>query len=109
MTCQGQPAKCEVLCVVIFSSYASRGSRLNTDVSEIVFSPTNMSHNHDHGDHEHGHDHAHDHPATGGPSDNVFGHIDRDNVIALNSIGEGKQVIKPWDERLDERVVSICA
>jgi len=35
-------------------------------------------------------------------------HIDRDNVIALNSIGEGKQVIKPWNERLDEQVVSIC-
>jgi hypothetical protein len=67
-----------------------------------------MSHNHDHGDHAHGHDHAHDHPDTGGPSDNVFIHIDRDNVIALNSIGEGKQVIKPWDERLDEQVVSIC-
>ncbi|KAF8501470.1 DUF1000-domain-containing protein [Russula emetica] len=63
-----------------------------------------MSHNHDHGDHAHGHDHEHDHPDTGGPSDNVFIHIDRDNVIALNSIGEGKQVIKPWDERLDERV-----
>jgi hypothetical protein len=31
-------------------------------------------------------------------------HIDRDNVVALNSIGEGKQVIKPWDERLDEQV-----
>jgi len=65
-----------------------------------------MSHNHDHGDHADDHDHAHD---TGGPSDNVFGHIDRDNVIALNSIGEGRQVIKPWDKRLDERVVSICA
>ncbi len=36
-------------------------------------------------------------------------HIDRDNVIALNSTSEGKEVIKPWDERLDERVVSICA
>ena len=67
-----------------------------------------MSHNHDH-DHNCG-DHAHDHDHTdiGGPSDNVFMHIDRDNVIALNSIGEGKQVIKPWNERLDEQVVSIC-
>jgi len=34
----------------------------------------------------------------------VFAHIDRDNVIALNSTGEGKLVIKPWDERLDEQV-----
>jgi hypothetical protein len=67
-----------------------------------------MSHNHDHGDHEHGHDHAHDHTDTGGLSDNVFVHIDRDNVVALNSNGEGKGVIKPWNERLDERVVSIC-
>ena len=95
--------------LLFFQSRASRGSCLITDVSEIVLSPTNMSHNHDHGDHDHDHDHAHDHPDSGGPSDNVFGHIDRDNVIALNSIGEGKQVIKPWDERLDERVVSICA
>ncbi|KAI0278020.1 galactose-binding domain-like protein [Russula aff. rugulosa BPL654] len=59
-----------------------------------------MSHNHDHGDHAHDHDHDHAHPNTGGPSDNVFIHIDRDNVIALNSIGEAKQVINPWDERV---------
>jgi hypothetical protein len=69
-----------------------------------------MSHNHDHdhncGDHAHSHDHGH--ADTSGPSDNVFVHIDRDNVIALNSTGEGKQVIKPWNERLDEQVVSIC-
>ena len=64
-----------------------------------------MSHSHDHGDHAHDHDHGHAHPNTGGPSDNVFIYIDRDNVIALNSIGEAKQVINPWDER----VVSICA
>ncbi|KAI0249843.1 DUF1000-domain-containing protein [Lactifluus subvellereus] len=65
-----------------------------------------MSHNHDHGyncgDHAHGHDHTQ--TDAGGPSDNVFVHIDRDNVIALNSTGEGKEVIKPWNERLDERV-----
>ena len=71
-----------------------------------------MSHNHDHdhncGDHAHGHDHTQGHTDDGGPSDNVFVHIDRDNVVALNSISEGKQVIKPWNERLDEQVVSIC-
>jgi hypothetical protein len=71
-----------------------------------------MSHNHDHdhncGDHAHGHDHTQGHADSGGPSDNVFVHIDRDNVVALNSISEGKQVIKPWNERLDEQVVSIC-
>ena len=66
-----------------------------------------MSHNHDH-DHSCGdHTHDHDHEDIGGPSDNVFTHIDRDNVIALNSTGEGKQIIKPWNERLDEQVVSI--
>jgi hypothetical protein len=71
-----------------------------------------MSHNHDHdhncGDHAHGHDHTHGHADISGPSDNLFMHIDRDNVIALNSTGEGKQVIKPWNERLDEQEVSIC-
>jgi len=63
-----------------------------------------MSHNHDHdcGDHAHSHDHTQ--TDASGPSDNVFVHIDRDNVVALNSIGEGKEVIKPWNERLDERV-----
>lgn len=67
-----------------------------------------MSHNHDH-DHNCGdHTHGHDHEDIGGSSDNVFTHIDRDNVIALNSTGEGKQIIKPWNERLDEQVVSIC-
>jgi hypothetical protein len=69
-----------------------------------------MSHNHDHGDNcgDHAHSHDHTHTDAGGPSDNVFVHIDRDNVVALNSIGEGKVVIKPWNERLDEQMVSIC-
>jgi hypothetical protein len=68
-----------------------------------------MSHNHDHGDNcgDHAHSHDHAHTDAGGPSDNVFVHIDRDNVVALNSIGEGKVVIKPWNERLDEQMVSI--
>lgn len=69
-----------------------------------------MSHNHDHdhscGDHAHGHDHTQSHAAIGGSSDNVYAHIDRDNVIALNSTDDGKSVIKPWNERLDEQVVS---
>ncbi|KAH9972739.1 DUF1000-domain-containing protein [Lactifluus volemus] len=65
-----------------------------------------MSHNHDHGDNcgDHAHSHDHTHTDAGGPSDNVFVHIDRDNVVALNSIGEGKVVIKPWNERLDEEM-----
>jgi len=79
-----------------------------SDDGRVSRSVIDMSHNHDH-DHNCGdHAHDHDHTDTGGPSDNVFTHIDRDNVIALNSIGEGKQVIKPWNERLDEQVVSIC-
>jgi ABC-type Zn2+ transport system substrate-binding protein/surface adhesin len=66
----------------------------------------NHDHGHDCGDHAHDHDHDHTHD-TSGPSDNVFVHIDRDNVVALNSTSDGKQVIKPWNERLDEQVVSI--
>ncbi|KAI0293792.1 hypothetical protein BC826DRAFT_1014274 [Russula brevipes] len=60
----------------------------------------NHDHGHDCGDHAHDHDHTHD---TSGPSDNVFIHIDRDNVVALNSTSDGKQVIKPWNERSDEQ------
>ncbi|KAF8274794.1 hypothetical protein EI94DRAFT_1695901 [Lactarius quietus] len=41
-----------------------------------------------------------------GPSDNLFAHIDRDNVVALNSVHGGSEVIKPWDERMDEQVAS---
>jgi len=67
-----------------------------------------MSHhdNHDHscGEHAHGDDHSHNHTSNGGPSDNLFAHIDRDNVVALNSVDGGSKVIKPWDERLDEQV-----
>ena len=90
---------------ILFHKPVPRGWCLNSDLSEIVFTDPHMC-DHDHGGHEHGHDHAH--TDTGGHSDNVYVHIDRDNVVALNSIGEGKQVIKPWDERLDEQVVSIC-
>lgn len=75
-----------------------------------------MSHNHNH-DHshscndeshshdDHDHDHSHSSEATG-PQDNLYIHIDRSNVVALNATGEGKEVIKPWHERLDEEVVS---
>ena len=65
-----------------------------------------MPHNDDHG-HNCG-EHSHDHSSNGGgPSDNLFVHIDRDNVVALNSVSGGSQVIKPWDERMDELVVSL--
>ncbi|EIM91184.1 DUF1000-domain-containing protein [Stereum hirsutum FP-91666 SS1] len=70
-----------------------------------------MSHNHTHGgscndeSHSHDHDHSHDHSSEAtGPQDNLFIHIDRSNVVALNTTGEGKEVIKPWHERLDEGV-----
>jgi hypothetical protein len=70
-----------------------------------------MSHSHNHGDdcgHEaHQHDHDHDHgdpPGSLGPADNLFGKIDLDNVIALNSEGDARLIIKPWDQRSDEEI-----
>jgi len=67
-----------------------------------------MSHNHNNhehcGDESHDHDHDHDHSSqASGPQGNLFIHIDRDNVVALNASGEGRVVIKPWNERLDEQ------
>ena len=66
-----------------------------------------MSRHHGHGDcngESHHHDHHHDLPEGVGPRDNLFTRIDRDNVIALNAQdpGKGPEVIKPWDQRLDE-------
>ncbi|ETW82957.1 hypothetical protein HETIRDRAFT_416976 [Heterobasidion irregulare TC 32-1] len=69
-----------------------------------------MSHNHNHNhancsDESHDHDHDHDHSIQeSGPRDNLFIHIDRSNVVALNAIGEGSAVIKPWNNRLDEEI-----
>jgi len=37
-----------------------------------------------------------------GPQDNLYIHIDRPNVVALNTVEEGSVVIKPWHQRLDE-------
>nr|GAT56071.1 predicted protein [Mycena chlorophos] len=65
-----------------------------------------MPHQHDAncGHEAHDHDHDHDHGGSGdlGPNDNLFTQIDRDNVVSLNTVGVGKVVIKPWNERLDE-------
>jgi len=61
---------------------------------------------HDHDEscaHEHNHDHDHDHEDAGGPQDNLFAHIDREHVVALNSVQLGSAVIKPWHERTDEQ------
>ncbi|KAJ6541276.1 galactose-binding domain-like protein [Mycena sp. CBHHK59/15] len=62
-----------------------------------------MSHQHDaHCGHE-STEHDHEHDSTDlGPKDNLFSQIDRDNVVALNALGQGSTVIKPWHERLDE-------
>lgn len=73
-----------------------------------------MSHNHDHGscnDHSDQHDHQHGPPEAVGPRDNLFTRIDRDNVMALNAQdpAKGPEVIKPWDQRLDEDKVRLCS
>ncbi|KAI1784898.1 hypothetical protein LXA43DRAFT_1186179 [Ganoderma leucocontextum] len=67
-----------------------------------------MAHNHSHGGgcHDESDDHDHDHglPEDVGYRDNLFSRIDRANVVALNAEepGKGPEVIKPWDQRLDE-------
>lgn len=71
-----------------------------------------MSHNHtleNCYDEGHSHGHHHDIPEAQGHRDNLFSHIDRDNVVALNvqSPGKGPEVIKPWHERQDETAVCI--
>ncbi|KAF8802423.1 DUF1000-domain-containing protein [Phlegmacium glaucopus] len=50
----------------------------------------------------HDHDHTHELTSDLGSQDNLFLHIDRDNVVALNTSGSGSVVIKPWHARLDE-------
>ena len=67
-----------------------------------------MSHHHDHDGCGHeSHDHDHDQDASDvGPQDNLFIHIDRSNVVALNTVVEGSVVIKPWHQRLDETKAS---
>ncbi len=69
--------------------------------------PHHDNHGHNCGEQAHDDDHAHDHTNNGGPSDNLFAHIDRANVVALNTVQWGSEVIKPWNERMDEQVVSI--
>jgi hypothetical protein len=55
--------------------------------------------------HEVDHDHDHHDQSEVGPQDNLYVHIDRSNVVALNTSGGGPEIIKPWHERLDEQVV----
>ncbi|PPQ91827.1 hypothetical protein CVT25_000274 [Psilocybe cyanescens] len=64
-----------------------------------------MPHQHHDGcGHEsHDHDHDHDHDQSNlGFQDNLYIHIDRQNVMALNAVGNAPDIIKPWHARLDE-------
>ena len=54
----------------------------------------------------HHHDHGHELTSDLGSQDNLFLQIDRDNAIALNTLGSGSGVIKPWHARLDETQVA---
>ncbi|KAF8149811.1 PITH domain-containing protein [Crassisporium funariophilum] len=58
-----------------------------------------MPHEHQHGC---GHESHEDDATELGYKDNLFAHIDRENVIAFNTTGTGSDVIKPWHARLDE-------
>ena len=66
-----------------------------------------MAHDHSHGGCG---DECHDHdiPESEGPRDNIYLHVDKDNIVALNAAnGHGKEVVKAWHERMDEEVASI--
>lgn len=92
-------------CLSVFVPVAAPGRSSTRQSSTFT-----MPHNHDHGncnDGSHHHDHQHDIPEHAGPRDNLFSRIDRDHVMALNvqAPGKGPEVIKPWDQRLDEAKV----
>ncbi|KIK62364.1 hypothetical protein GYMLUDRAFT_41783, partial [Collybiopsis luxurians FD-317 M1] len=65
-----------------------------------------MPHIHDHncGHESHDHDHDDHDSLTTGAQDNLYIHIDRDNVVALNANDDckGSDAIKPWHERTSE-------
>ena len=84
------------------------GAIINSFYTQLclsLFVPTHlskMSHHHD-GSCGHEDDHDHDHSTSDlGPQDNLFTHIDLQNVVAFNTSSQGSEVIKPWHERLDE-------
>ena len=52
------------------------------------------------------HDQDHEHTSDLGSQDNLFLQIDRGNAVALNTVGSGSDVIKPWHARLDETQVA---
>lgn len=59
-------------------------------------------------DHDHDHVHDHDHPSNTGPGDNLYPHIDMQNVTVLNASEDtsSNKVLKAWHERQDETVVN---
>ncbi|KAG0241261.1 hypothetical protein BGW41_006115 [Actinomortierella wolfii] len=67
------------------------------------------AHDHDHHHHGHdGHDHSHDRsPDEGLVHESLFSKIDRDNVVCLNESepGQGKSILKPWTDRMDDSKV----
>ena len=67
--------------------------------------PHGCGHQHDGGCAHNGHDHDHGSSVDVGPNDNLYPYIDRANVVALNTTGEGSSIIKPWHERTNEDVV----
>jgi hypothetical protein len=65
----------------------------------------------EHGSHGHGHGHDHDHDhdhgsSSSGPAGNLYEQIDHPNVVALNAQAPAK-ICKPWNERLDDTIVSL--
>ena len=109
------PVGDESLQPALFVRLCSRGTgghRSPIDLARLVSSASSTMSGHDHNDHAHcgdeSHDHDHDHSSqASGPQDNLFIHIDRNNVVALNASDEGSIVIKPWHERMDETKVCI--
>ena len=67
-------------------------------------------HHHEHGSCQgegHSHDgHSHDTPVEDIPRSTLYQIIDHDNVVVYNVVDKTKKVIKPWDQRNDEAIVS---
>ena len=94
---------------ISLSSYLGMFGRSMTKASRFVrglAATLKMPHEH----HEScGHDHDHDSSEVLGFQDNLFPHIDRPNVVALNANGNPQDLIKPWHTRLDESQVRCMA
>lgn len=45
-----------------------------------------------------------EHQQVEGTQDSLYSKIDRDRIVVLNSIGVGKSIFLPWDERNQETV-----